>query len=387
LQGAFGALLAPAGLSLLAVTFTEQRERAKAFGVFSAIAGSGAAVGLILGGVLTEYLNWRWSLFVNVAFALVVLIGAVPNVHDVDRDETAPSRMDVPGAVLVTGGLVALVYAFTRADSDGWTAGSTLGLFAVFVVLLAAFIRVEQRSDAPLLPLRVVTERTRAGVFATQALAVITMFGLLLFLTYYLQVVRGYSPLMAGVAFLPMVLGMLVGAGQVASRLMTRLPARWIMGPGFLVAALGALLLTQLTVSSSYPVVVLPGEFLFGLGLGIAFTPAMSLATEHVDPQDAGVASAMINAAQQVGGSIGTALLNTIAASATASWLVSHHGGGNLTDRAAVHGYATAMWWTVGILVLAALVILVAVNAQVPTPATGPDDADNPAVDLERATR
>ncbi|MCI3278831.1 MFS transporter [Streptomyces cylindrosporus] len=361
LQGAFGALLAPAGLSLLAVTFTEPGERAKAFGVFSAIAGSGSAVGLILGGVLTEYLNWRWSLFVNVAFALVVVAGALAVVHD---EDTAPQRqkLDIAGALLSVAGVVALVYGFTLADTEGWTATPTLSLFVACAVLLTLFVVVEKRTAGPLLPLRIVTERNRAGVFASQALAVITMFGLLLFLTYYFQEIRGYSPLMSGVAFLPMVAGMLIGAGQFASRMMPRMAPRWIMAPGFLVAALGMLLLTQLDVDSSYPLLVLPGQLLFGIGLGLAFTPSMSLATHGVDDQETGVASAMINASQQLGGSIGTALLNTIAASTTASWLASHGGGAGLADQAAVHGYATAVWWTVGILLLAGLVVLFSGN-------------------------
>ncbi|MGW1229713.1 MFS transporter [Streptomyces sp. NPDC001478] len=361
LQGAFGALLAPAGLSLLAVTFAEPKERAKAFGVFSAIAGSGSAVGLILGGVLTEYLNWRWSLFVNIAFAAVVVAGAVAVVRD-EGTRPAREKLDIAGTLLSVAGIVALVYGFTLADSEGWTATPTLALFVACAVLLTLFVVVEKRSSAPLLPLRIVTERNRAGVFASQALAVITMFGLLLFLTYYFQEIRGYSPLVSGVAFLPMVAGMLIGAGQIASRLMPRTAPRWIMGPGFVVAALGMLLLTQLDVNSSYLLVVLPGQLLFGIGLGLAFTPAMSLATHGVAEHETGVASAMINASQQLGGSIGTALLNTIAASTTAAWLVSHSDGADAVNRAAVHGYATAVWWTVGILLLAGALIMLTNN-------------------------
>ncbi|MFG2783518.1 MFS transporter [Streptomyces prunicolor] len=370
LQGAFGALLAPAGLSLLAITFTEPGERAKAFGVFSAIAGSGSAVGLILGGALTEYLNWRWSLFVNIGFAVVVAVGALTVVRDEDT-RPSPAKLDIAGTLLSVAGVVALVYGFTLADTDGWTAAPTLALFVACAVLLTLFVVVEKRSAAPLLPLRIVTERNRAGVFASQALAVITMFGLLLFLTYYFQVVRGYSPLMSGVAFLPMVAGMLIGAGQFASRMMPKMAPRWIMGPGFLVAALGMLLLTQLDVESSYPLLVLPGQLLFGIGLGLAFTPAMSLATHGVEEQETGVASAMINASQQLGGSIGTALLNTIAASATGAWLASHSGGTDLADRGAVHGYAVAVWWTVGILLLAGLVVMFSIN--LPKPQQGKD--------------
>jgi EmrB/QacA subfamily drug resistance transporter len=361
LQGAFGALLAPAGLSLITITFTEPAERAKAFGIFSAIAGSGAAVGLILGGVLTEYLTWRWSLLVNVVFAIAVLAGAIPTVRD-GAQKRHRGRLDVPGALLATLGAAVLVYGFTRAESDGWLAGPAIALLLGCVLLLTLFVLVERRTAAPLLPLRVVTERNRAGVFASQALAVIAMFGLLLILTYYLQDIRGYTPLQAGVAFLPLVAGMLIGAGQIASRLMTRAAPRWIMAPGFLVAAAGMAMLTTLGVHSSYPLVVLPAEVLLGVGLGMAFTPAMSLATYRIQPQDAGVASAMISASQQLGGSIGTALLNTIATGATATWIAAHGGSSAVADEAAAHGYAVAMRWTVGILVLAAIVVVLAVN-------------------------
>jgi EmrB/QacA subfamily drug resistance transporter len=363
LQGAFAALLAPAGLSILAATFSDSRERAKAFGIFSAIAGSGAAVGLIVGGALTEYLSWRWTLYVNVVFAVVVLAGAIPTVQRSKRIRQRTS-LDAPGALLVSAGLVALVYGFTRADSDGWSSPWTLAMFAIAAILLALFVLVEKRSKAPLLPLRIVTDRNRASVFVSQALSSVTMFGLLLLLTYYLQTVQGFSPLVSGLAFLPMVAGMLVGASQVSGRLMPHVAPRWLMGPGFLIAAAGMLLLTQLEVGSSYLLLVLPAQALFGVGLGMAFSPALSLATTHrVKEQDTGVASAMINASQQVGGSIGAALLNTIAAGATASWLISPPTGRDSLSEATVHGYATAMWWAVGALVIASIVVFTFTDA------------------------
>jgi EmrB/QacA subfamily drug resistance transporter len=387
LQGGFGAFLVPASLSLVASTFTEPRERAKAFGVFSAIAGSGAAVGLILGGVLTEFLNWRWSLLINVGFAVVVLAGAVFSVQDTHGARNR-DRLDIPGTVLATTGLVAMVYGCTLANTAGWTAGATLGLLAASVVLLTLFVMVQRRTESPLLPLRVITERNRAGVFASQALAVVTMFGLLLFLTYYLQVVRGYSPLMAGVAFLPMVAGMLIGAGQIASRLMTKIAPRWLIAPGFVIAAVGMLLLTQLNVDSSYLALILPAELLFGLGLGIAFTPSLSLATYKVEAGDTGIASAMINASQQLGGSIGTALLNTIAASATAAWVASNGNSPRLANVAAVHGYTVAMWWTVGVLVLAALIVLAVINTGLPQQDTpGLEGAGGDSLDMSTGVR
>lgn len=386
LQGAFAAFLAPAGLSLITIAFREAEERAKAFGIFSAIAGSGAAVGLILGGVLTEYLTWRWSLLVNVAFAVAVLVGAIPTVRE-STHERRRGRLDLPGALLATLGATVLVYGFTRAESDGWLAGPTIALLLGCALLLTLFVLVERRTAAPLLPLRVVTERNRAGVFASQALAVIAMFGLLLILTYYLQVIRGYAPLQAGIAFLPLVAGMLIGAGQIASHMMTRVAPRWIMAPGFLVAAAGMALLTTLGVRSSYPLVVLPAEVLLGIGLGMAFTPAMSLATYRIQPQDAGVASAMINASQQLGGSIGTALLNTVATGATATWIAAHGAAAATADEAAVHGYAVAMRWTVGILVLAAIVVVLSVTTgRLSQPESAPaHDATEPGPGLEHS--
>ncbi|MFF4651662.1 MFS transporter [Streptomyces sp. NPDC001380] len=355
LQGVFGALLAPAALSLLAVTFTEAKERAKAFGVFGAIAGGGGALGLILGGVLTEYLNWRWALYVNVPIAAVAAFGAAAVVHEPAGSRNR-NRLDIPGVVLATLGLVTLVYGFTRVESDGWTAPAPLGLFATAVVLLAAFVAVEARVKAPLLPLRVVTDRNRAGVYLSLGLAIIGMFGLFLFLTYYLQVVKGYSPVVTGLAFLPMVAGMITGSTQIGARLMNRVPPRLLMGPGFLLAALGMLLLTRLEVGSPYAGLILPAELMLGLGMGTSFMPAMSLATYGVQPRDAGVASAMVNTSQQVGGSIGTALLNTVAASATAHWLASHGGDLRLVNQAAVHGYATAIGWAAGILATASAI-------------------------------
>jgi EmrB/QacA subfamily drug resistance transporter len=368
LQGVFGALLAPAALSLLAVMFTDAKERAKAFGIYGAIAGGGGAVGLILGGFLTEYLDWRWTFFVNVPFAVVAAAGAYFVVREPEGGRNR-SPLDIPGVILSTLGLVALVYGFTRAESDGWGDSVTLSLFVASVVLLAAFVFTETRVKAPLLPLRVITERNRGGVYLSLGLAIIAMFGLFLFLTYYLQIVKGYSPVKTGFAFLPMIGGMMVGSTQIGTRLMTRVAPRLLMGPGFLVAAFGMLFLTQLEIGSSYSGVILPGMVLLGLGMGTAFMPAMSLATFGIEPRDAGVASAMVNTSQQVGGAIGTALLNTIAASATTSYIKDHiAGAGSKTQQqlvqleGQVHGYTNAIWFAVGILVLASTIAATLIN-------------------------
>ncbi|MEV0694654.1 MFS transporter [Streptomyces sp. NPDC050388] len=380
LQGVFGALLAPAALSLLAVMFTDGRERAKAFGIYGAIAGGGGAVGLILGGFLTEYLDWRWTFFVNIPFAVVAAVGAYFVIRE-PKGGRNRSPLDIPGVVLSTLGLVALVYGFTRAESEGWSDSLTVGMFVASAVLLLTFVLVESRVRAPLLPLRVITERNRGGVYLSLGLAIIAMFGLFLFLTYYLQVVKGYSPVRTGFAFLPMVAGMITGSTQIGARLMTRVAPRLLMGPGFLVAAVGMLLLTRMEIGSSYAAVLLPGMLLLGLGMGTAFMPAMSLATQGVEPRDAGVASAMVNTSQQVGGAIGTALLNTIAASATTSYIADHIGGAAGRSQqlvrleGMVQGYTSAIWFAVGILVLAAVIALTLVDAGRPgTTVTGSSD-------------
>ncbi|HET6359647.1 MFS transporter [Streptomyces sp.] len=365
LQGVFGALLAPAALSLLAVTFTDAKERAKAFGIYGAIAGGGGAVGLILGGFLTEYLNWRWTFFVNIPFAILAAVGAYFVIREPEGSRNR-SPLDIPGVILSTLGLVSLVYGFTHAESDGWGDSVTIGLFIASAVLLAAFVVTEAKVKSPLLPLRVVAERNRGGVYLSLGLAIIAMFGLFLFLTYYLQIVKGYSPVKTGFAFLPMIAGMITGSTQIGARLMTRVAPRLLMGPGFLVAGLGMLLLTQLDIGSSYASLLLPAQLLLGLGMGTAFMPAMSLATHGIEARDAGVASAMVNTSQQVGGAIGTALLNTIAASATTAYVASHAAGATnqqlLQAQAMVHGYSNAIWWAVGILAAAATIAFTLIN-------------------------
>ncbi|MCM2413556.1 MULTISPECIES: MFS transporter [unclassified Streptomyces] len=374
LQGVFGALLAPAALSLLAVMFTDAKERAKAFGIYGAIAGGGGAVGLILGGLLTQTLNWRWTFFVNVPFAVIAAAGAYFVIREPAGSRNR-SSLDIPGVVLSALGLVSLVYGFTRAESSGWSDPVTIGTFVASVVLLSAFVLTESKVRSPLLPLRVVMDRNRGGVYLSLGLAIIAMFGLFLFLTYYLQVVKGYSPIKTGFAFLPMIAGMITGSTQIGARLMTRVPARKLMGPGFLTAAVGMLLLTQLQIDSSYAAVILPGQLLLGLGMGTAFMPAMSLATHGIEPRDAGVASAMVNTSQQVGGAIGTALLNTIAASAATAYATSHAALGatdpeQLKLQAMVHGFTGAIWWAVGILVVASAIAVTFINAGRPSMTT-----------------
>ncbi|NUR63352.1 MAG: DHA2 family efflux MFS transporter permease subunit, partial [Catenulispora sp.] len=368
LQGCFGAVLAPSALSLVTVTFTEPAERAKAFGIWGSIAGGGAAVGLMLGGLLTQYLSWRWTLLVNVFFAVVAAAGAAVTVREPARHRDH-ARLDFLGIFLVTGGLGSLVYGLSRAESDGWSARQTVSLLIVAGAALVLFVIVEAVTKAPLLPLRVVWNRDRGGAYLSLGLAIIGMFGAFLFLTYYLQSVRGMSPIRSGAAFLPMVGGMLVGATQISARLMTRVRPRYLMPPGFLIGAAGMMALTRITPDSPYPTWVLPGTIALGLGMGCAFMPAMNVATGGVDPRDAGVASAMVNTSQQVGGAVGTALLSTLALSATRRYTDAHAAASPdaaaLRTQAQVHGFITAFWWAAGLLAAAAVVAFVLISFRV----------------------
>ena len=368
LQGAFAAVLAPSALSLLTTTFTDPKERARAFGVYGALAGGGSAVGLIVGGLLTEYLNWRWSLYVNVPIALAALLGAPAFLRD--RSGRRGGHLDVPGALLGCGGLVALVYGFSEAEPRGWTSPSVLTLLVAGVILLGAFVWWQSRAASPLLPLRIVKDRVRAGSLATMGLATIGMFGVFLFLTYYLQVVLGYPPVRTGLAFMPISAGIIIGATQIAARLLPRTAPRTLMSSGMVLAAAGMVLLSSLTVHAQYVPHVLPALLLLGLGMGLTFMPVYATATAGVPAQDAGVASAVLNTVQQMGASLGTVLLNTIATGATSRYVHSHlhdpaHGGATLNEGM-VHGFSVAYWCSAGVLLLAALVAGLTVRHKTP---------------------
>ncbi|MFE7559565.1 MFS transporter [Kitasatospora sp. NPDC057500] len=365
LQGAFGALLAPSALGLLSTTFSDPKERSTAFGIFGAIAGGGAAIGLITGGLLTEYLNWRWCLFVNTPIAVVTAFAAFSVLERDHIGKGTRVRLDLPGALLGCGGLLAIVFGMSEAVTRGWGDWLVLGSLLFGVLLLVAFVLVEKRTAHALLPLHIVAERNRGGGALSVGLAMVGMFGLFLFLTYYLQVIKGFSPVMSGVSFLPMTAAIVISSTAIAARLMTRVRSRNLIGPGLLLAAAGMAWLTQMQVGSSWAGVVLPAELLLGLGMGLVFMPSMSLATLGVAPNEAGAASATINSAQQVGGSFGTALLNTIAASATASWLAARIAGAGdpaVQAQGAVHGYVVATWVAMGVLLLAALIAFVMID-------------------------
>ena len=354
LQGAFGALLAPAALSLLTTTFTIPEERNKAFGVFGAIAGSGAAAGLLLGGILTEYLSWRWCLYVNLAFAGVAATGAFLLLTN--QAQANKPRLDIPGTLTASAGLFALVYGFSHAAQTSWSNSTTIAFLVAGVALIAGFVAIERRVAHPLLPLRVVLDRDRGGSYLAMGLSAISMFGVFLFLTYYLQQNLGFSPIQSGLAFLPLTVAIMISATTSQTQLLPRFGARPLIGAGLALGALGMLFLTGIGTDTSYWTHVLPGLLIMGLGLGNVFAPAMSSATLGVEPTDAGVASAMVNTMQQIGGSIGTALLSTLAASATTEALA---GAGRPTAdviaQASVHGYTTAFYWSAAIFAVAAV--------------------------------
>ncbi|MFI7669902.1 MFS transporter [Nocardia sp. NPDC049526] len=355
LQGAFAALLAPAALSLLSVTFTEAKERATAFGVFAGISAGGAALGLIAGGALTEYASWRWCLLVNTPIALLALLGALAFVvKDVPTPRTG--GYDVPGAVTVTLGLIAIVYGFSRAAEDGWLAGSTLGLLVIGIALLIAFVAIERRSSNPLLPLHIPGEINRGGAFLAALLIPIAMFAMFLFLSYYFQITLGYSSLKAGFAFLPFPAGIAISAG-VTSALLPKLGPRPLMVAGAVLGVLGLVWLAQLSYGDSYAAGVLPAQVLIALGMGPLFVGMQTVALHQVEEADSGVASALLNAAQQVGGAVGTALLTTISVQTAKTFAQNNPTVDNLMARASIHSYDVAFYVGAGFFLAAIPVI------------------------------
>ncbi|WP_199432605.1 MFS transporter [Qaidamihabitans albus] len=347
-QGVFAALLAPSTLSLLTVTFTEPRERARVFGIFGAIMMSGAAVGLIAGGALAEYLGWRWCLYINLPIAAVAVVAGVfvlPRARG-HRD----ARLDWTSAVLGGGAIVSLVYALSEAAESGFGSALVLGLLGASAVLVVAFVLRQARTRGPLLPLGIVTERSRAAAFLAVGVAAFGMFGMFLFLTYQMQAIMGYGPFATGIAFLPLVAANVLAATQITGRLSARIGTRPLLVGGLLLLAAGLFLLTWLTPESSYAGLLLPAELLLGLGAGLAMPTVINVATSGVAPREAGAASAFVTTSQQVGASLGTASLNTIATAATAS---AATGGAAAT----VHGFATASGWGAAVLAVGAIMV------------------------------
>jgi EmrB/QacA subfamily drug resistance transporter len=360
LQGAFAALLAPAALSLITVTFHEPKERARAFGVYGAIAGGGAAIGLLLGGVLTEYFSWRWCLLVNVPIAIVAVLLAVPFVRESRADGAA--KYDVLGAITVSVGLVALVYGFTKAaphsftESAHWTEPATLAWFGLAALMLVSFFVVETRVPNPLVPMRILLDRNRGASYLVSLIVGIGLFAMFLFLGLYLQVVKGYSPIVAGFAFLPFSVGIVLGAG-IASQLLPRVGPKPLMVPGLIAGAAGLAWLSRLEYSSSYVTHVLPAMLLISLGMAFNFIPVSTTALHGIGKADAGVGSALLNTSQQVGGAVGTALLNTVAVAATTAYIAANGVAGAAgINPALTAGYSRAFLIGSGFLLVAATV-------------------------------
>jgi len=339
LQGAFGALLAPAALSLITVTFTDVKDRAKAFGVFGAVSGVGAAIGLVLGGLLTQYASWRWCLFVNIAIAAIAMALAVPIVKESKAE--GDTRYDIPGTLMSSIGIGALVFGFTEAaKTNNWGASSVLISFSIAAVLLVGFVVLESRIANPLLPLRVVWHRNRGGSFLTSIILGAGMMGMFLFMTYYFQQVQHYSPLKSGISYLPFSGALIVTAG-VASTLLPRLGPRVVMTFGGLLATGGMAWLTQLRADSSYAAMILPAFIMLAVGMGCVFVPLGNTSLTGVANHDAGVASAMVNTTQQIGGSLGVALLNTVFTTVITSYAAAHSTS-PFAPLAQVHGYNVA---------------------------------------------
>ena len=357
LQGAFGALLAPSALGLLTVTFANSPDRPKAFGIFGAIAGGGASVGLVLGGVLTQVLSWRWCLYVNLVIALPTAIFAMRLL--VNQRDPNRGGIDVPGLLTASAGLFALVYGFSNAETQGWTATATIVALVASPVLLGSFVLIESRVKDPLLPLHIVRDRARGGAYLSVLLAAAGLFGVFFFLTYYMQLNLRFSPVTTGLAFLPMT-ALLVATSVIAqTRVLPRTGAKPLVMIGMTLGVIAMLVFTRLSPDGSYATHVLPGLLIIGAGMGCIFAPAIGTATLGVQVRETGVASAMVNTSQQVGGAVGLALLSTLSASAATHYARAHIGVPGLVGLATVHGYTTGFWWAAGIFAVGLLVAIV----------------------------
>jgi len=346
-QGAFAAIMVPSALSLLATTFSDPKDRGKAFGIYGAIAVAGGAVGLLLGGVLTEYLSWRWTLYVNLVFASVGFLGGVL----LRRRQPSPNRpsLDIIGVLLVSTAVFCLVYGCSNAATQGWSAPSTYGLLAAGGILLAAFAVWQVRTANPLLPARVVLDRNRGGAYASMLVAGSGLFGTFLFLTYYVQLTLGYSPLLTGVAFLPISVGSAVMSNLSTIVLMPRIGPKPLVSVGMLIASLAMVWLAQLGTNSGYVDGLLGPLVMVGVGMGMVIAPSISTGTFGVAPQDAGVASATVTVSQLLGAAVGTSLLNTVFANALTASQAGRPGSPTGNALASVQAYDTAFWWTAAV--------------------------------------
>jgi len=376
LQGVFAALLAPAALSLITTTFSDSKERAKAFGVYGGLSAGGAAIGLILGGLLTQYASWHWTLLVNVPIAIAAFMLAIPNVKE--SKASGDTRYDIPGAVTSTLGLVSLVYGITQAGELGWSDQTTLMWFGAAIALLAAFFVIESRTSHPLLPMNIILNRNRGASYLTSFIVGAGLFGMFLFLAYFFQGILQYSPIKAGLLFLPFSVGVGISAG-IASQALPRFGPRYVSFTGLIMATAGMLLLTQLEPTSAYVSDILPALMVLSLGMGLVFVPISATALFGVGNHDAGVASAVLNTAQQIGGALGTAFLNTIAVTATANYFVDNMidpadpANAGAMPVALTEGFTTAFTWSAGFMILGALIWVFMINANKDT--LGANDA------------
>jgi EmrB/QacA subfamily drug resistance transporter len=362
LQGLGAALVSPAALSIVMTTFAEGRERTKALGIWSAIAAGGGAVGLVLGGLLTDTLSWRWVFFINLPIGIASIVAAIRYIPE-SRAEKRPDTADVAGAVTVTGGLLVLVYAIVKTQDYGWLSGRTLGLGAVAVALLVAFVVTELRSKAPLIRLDIFRVRSLTSSNLSMLFIMSALFGMFFFASIYVQEVLGYSPLKAGLAFVPITVGIVIGAG-LAQQLIRSLGVRRVPLLGMAMAAAGLVLLGLIPTHGTYLADLFPGLMLMSVGMGLTFVPVTLIATTNIDAEDAGLASGIFNTAQQVGGAIGLAALSTLAASRTSHVLsgVADPSAGQRTS-ALVDGFQAAFLVGVGLMVVAAVLVALLVRA------------------------
>jgi EmrB/QacA subfamily drug resistance transporter len=361
-QGVFGALLAPAALSLLTVTFAGTADWARAFGIFGAVAGGAGALGLLLGGVLTQLLSWRWCLYVNLVIAVPTTLVALRLL--VNQRPPGRARIDIPGVLTWTLGLFALVFGFSNAETHGWGATATIVALTASPLLLTAFVLIERRVKHPLMPLHIVWDRARGGSYAALLVTGAGIFAVFLFLTYFLQQTLAFSPLKTGLAFLPLSAVLVITSTTVQTRVIQRTGVKPLVLLGMALGVVGMLLFTQLTPTSSFGTGVLPGLLVIGVAMGCIFAPTFSAATLGVAPNEAGIASAMVNTSQQIGGSIGTSLLSTIYATAVTGYLATHLHVPGVATAAQVHGDTTAFWWAAGIFGLGFMLTLLILPSQ-----------------------
>jgi EmrB/QacA subfamily drug resistance transporter len=368
-QGLGGALLAPAALSLLMTTFAEGRERNLALGIYGAASGSGAAAGVLLGGILTSYLSWSWIFFINVPVGIAA-IALTPMLLRESRADLAHRHFDFPGAVSITAGLMLLVYATTRATSDGWGAPVTLGLFAGAAALVLAFVAIELRSPSPLLPLRIFRSRTLTGANIAMAIVGGVAFSEFFLLTQYLQDVLHYSAVESGVAFVAFALTVVL-VSNIAQLIVGRFGVRPTLTAGLLISAVSVAWLTRLPVDGHYFWDIFPGFVLGGAGMGLSFVPVTIASLTGVERSDAGVASGLVNTSRQIGGALGIAAVSAVAASATANY-VSVHGVAATSGAALDHGFQTGLYVLIGLLVAGALIVAALIRPARPRAAEAP---------------